>query len=325
MPAISVVILSYNKFAATTGPCLKSIQADPGHAKWNVVVVDNASDAQTQECLSQAKESYPAMDLVRNPTNLGFPGGMNVGLRRSDSDVTVLLNSDTRVAPGMVDALASALAGDPQLGIVGPVSNAAGNEQKICCSPGEPEAILRQGSAYATSGPPIVVPAYRLDFCCVALSRPLMDKVGLLDEVFGRGYYEDFDYCLRAQQQGFCPSVVENAFLYHQGGASFASVSQQTRELIKRNKRLLFRKHGSHLRMPHVREGNLAVLAHYAQMPAQDMSAHRQRIANRLQLAELEMPRSFIKRWRYRRTLRIMEDRFVDAGLVINRSPASAE
>ena len=303
MSVVSVVVLSYNNFEGTTGPCLESLYADPACGKWKVVVVDNASDSTTREKLEEASRRFANCDIIFNDANLGFPGGMNVGLRNNQSAVTVLLNSDTRVLPGMIDALANALMSNPKLGIVAPVSNAAGNEQKIFCGADAPDAILREGGLYASAGGADLIPAYRLDFCGVAVSRQLLDRVGLLDEDFGRGYYEDFDYCIRARRAGFNPSVVESAFLYHQGGASFSKMSQQTKDLLAKNKKLLIRKHGADLRMPHVRDANLAVLTHYAGLKQQRQTIPAARINNRLSLAAAELPRGFFKRLRYRNKL----------------------
>lgn len=303
MTAISVIILSYNDFDGTTGLCLESLFADPASAAWKVMVVDNASDELTRRKLKEAASRFPAVEIILNDANRGFSGGMNVGLRKSQSEVTALLNSDTRVSMGMIEALANALTSDAKLGIVAPVSNAAGNEQKIFCSAESPDVILKEGCAYANAGPADVIPAYRLDFCGVAVTRQLIDQVNLLDEEFGRGYYEDFDYCIRARQAGFNPSVVENAFLYHQGGASFSKVSHKTKELLASNKKLLFQKHGTHIKMPHVRDGNLAVLAYYANLRHRGIEPSPIRLRSRLALAEAEIPRSLLKRIRYKSRL----------------------
>ena len=51
---ISIIILSFNNYEETTGKCLDALAADPDFSQWEVIVVDNASDAITQQQLEEA-------------------------------------------------------------------------------------------------------------------------------------------------------------------------------------------------------------------------------------------------------------------------------
>jgi GT2 family glycosyltransferase len=190
------------------------------------------------------------------------------------------------------------------LGLVGPVSNAAGNEQGIYTDAGSIEGVIQEGLAYANSGGSSLHAAYRLDFFCVAISKKVIEQAGLLDEGFGRGYFEDFDYSLRAVGAGFGLAVAEDAFVYHRGSASFAKMPAETRGLIRRNKQRVISKHGKDVVFPHARDGNLAILAQYAEARSRGETIPEIRCRNRLQYADSQMPRSWLKRWRYRNRLR---------------------
>ena len=230
---VSVVILSYKKFEQTTLACFRSLALDPQFASWEVVIVDNDSGPDTRIALSALNEEFPTIRLVLNETNLGFAGGMNCGLRETDGDIICLLNSDTVIAQGAIDRLAQCLRGEGNIGMAGPVTNEAGNEQKIFISDRSSiESVIDEGTRYANCGPGGRILAYRLDFCAVALRRDLVETIGGLDEGFGRGYYEDFDYSLLARKAGFDLAVAEDAFVYHQGSASFGSVSKEMKALI---------------------------------------------------------------------------------------------
>jgi GT2 family glycosyltransferase len=310
MSKVSVVLLCYNKFLETTSRCLASLAQDPDFGTWDVILVDNGSEPETKAALRKAQEHYPRVRFVFLEQNVGFPGGMNAGLRTAEGDLLILVSSDILVPSGTVGRLASVLNAKPDTGLVGPVTNAAGNEQRIFIPDGSTVSeTLELGCEYADAGGPDCVSAYRLDFCSVGIRRTTYDAVGPLDEGFNPGYYEDFDYSLRANKAGFNLLVAENAFVYHQGGATFGSRNKEAKALMKRNKQRLLAKHGPAVSLPHTRDTNLAVLAQYANWGLKATGLDGYRVANRLKLASADMPRSFFKRWRYRRRVATLQQK----------------
>jgi GT2 family glycosyltransferase len=311
----SIIILSYNDYEGTTGQCLAALSSDPDSASWQLIVVDNGSDAATRDALRAAQQRISALRVVFNEKNLGFAAGNNVGIRLAAGDVVVLLNSDTIAPPGTIGRLAARFQSDDILGMIGPVTNAAGNEQGIYTTAPSVEGKIEEGLRYANRGGPEALDAHRLDFFCVAISRKALDRVGLLDEGFGRGYYEDFDYSLRVRQSGLKLAVAEDVFVYHRGGGTFANMPAEARELLKRNKRRIVRKHGPDVYFPHARDGNLAILAQYAERKVRGETAPEYRILNRLEYARSNTPRSWLKRWRYLRRVRQVAKRLgIEAG-----------
>lgn len=311
---ISIIILSFNNYEETTGKCLDALAADPDFGKWEVIVVDNASDANTQRQLAEAKRRYPEVNFVLNAQNVGFAAGNNIGIKLATGDIIILLNSDAFPSPGMLGRLVEHFVHDTQLGMVGPVTNAAGNEQCIYTSAGSPEEKTDEGLRYASSGEHNTLLAYRMDFFCVAIPRGVLDKVGLLDEDFGRGYYEDLDYSLRVKAAGFKLGVAEDTFVYHRGSTSFGKLPRETKELLKRNKRLIVQKHGAGVIFQHARSANLAILSQYLgkKIASEEIPDHR--ITNRLQQAQSGLPRSWFKRWRYLRSIAAVEKRLTSTG-----------
>jgi len=218
--------------------------------------------------------------------------------------VVVLLNSDTIAPPGMIGRLAARFQSDDALGMIGPVTNAAGNEQGIHTIAPSVEGKIEEGLRYANSGGTETLDAYRLDFFCVAISRRALDQVDLLDESFGRGYYEDFDYSLRVRHSGLKLAVAEDAFVYHRGGAAFGKMPAEARELLKGNKRRIMHKHGPNVYFPHARDGNLAILAQYAERKDRGETVPEYRVLNRLEYALSARPKGWLKRWRYLNSVR---------------------
>jgi GT2 family glycosyltransferase len=298
---IGVIVLGYNRFDGTTGRCIASLAQDPDFRTWNVLMVDNGSDAENRDAAKQAAAHYRGLRLIRIERNAGFPGGMNAGLRQVEGDLIFMISSDVLVPPGTVGRLAAVFERYPGAGLVCPVTNNAGNEQRIFTEAGDVGSVLAQGRAFAEATSGGILSAYRLDLCCAGLRRTAMDRVGLFDEAFNPGYYEDFDYSLRIRKAGFELLVVETAFVYHEGGGTFGRVSSEKKALVARNKNLFLRKHGRETLLPHARDCNLAALAQYAGQVQHGEPVSAYRVSNRLKLAEADMPRSPFKRWRYKR------------------------
>lgn len=315
---ISVIILSFNNFEETTGKCLNTLAADPDFSKWEVIVVDNASDANTKQQLNEAKQHFPLVNFIFNSSNVGFAAGNNIGIKVATGDVIILLNSDAFPSPGMLGKLIGHFAHDAQLGMVGPVTNAAGNEQCIYTKPGSMEEKINEGLRFASSGDLDILRVYRLDFFCVAIHRQVVEKVGLLDEDFGRGYYEDLDYSLRVKAAGFKLGVAEDTFVYHRGSTSFGKMPSETKALLKRNKRLIIKKHGAGIIFQHVRQANLAILSQYLNRKVDGSEIPSYRVSNRLLQAHCGLPKSWFKRWRYLRSVGEIENRLTNIDVASN-------
>jgi GT2 family glycosyltransferase len=298
---ISLVLLSYNRFGETTGPCFESLSQDPDFVRWEVIVVDNGSEDRTRVQLQSLRAAYPVAQFIFNGRNLGFAGGMNSGIRRAEGDIVFLINSDIICPQGMIGRLAAYFETEESLGMIGPVSNAAGNEQAIFTGASGVAGIIEEGLRYADSGGQTAMSAYRLDFCCVAIARKALEKTGRLDEGFGLGYYEDFDYSLRMKDRGFRLLVAEDAFVYHHGSASFSGLPVEARELRRRNRRRIIEKHGRAAVFYHTRQCNLFVLAQYLERKRRGEPVAGYRVVNRLRYALHDRPKNPVKRWLYLR------------------------
>jgi len=193
--------------------------------------------------------AHPQVVLLRNDVNLGFTGTANRGMGLSRADV-ILLNSDTIVTTGWLDALMHGAATDPRIGTITPFSNNA----EICSFP---EFCVANAWPAAASPDPVAtamlaaaVPTYPdlptgVGFC-MFIRRALLDAIGAFDAVFGLGYGEENDFCLRAAAAGWRNVLADNAFIVHTGGRSFEG---QKAWLGPRNMVLLLERHPHYLDM----------------------------------------------------------------------------
>ena len=181
------------------------------------------------------------MRILRNRENRFFAGGNNQGVRAARGRHLVLLNADTVVTPGWLDELAACAEARPNLGMLGPYTNHAAGPQ-VLWPPryrdlGELPRWARSWAA-PRRGRVRLVPS--LIGFCVLIPRAAADRVGLLDDGFGPGGFEDYDYCLRLRLAGFELGIAEAVYVHHFGGRGY--VNMRYDELREGNRELYWEK-----------------------------------------------------------------------------------
>lgn len=188
----------------------------------HIVVVDNAS---IDNSVKSIRNKYPEVEIIQNASNLGFAGGVNVGIRRAiemHAEFVTLFNDDAVADKSWLEKLVSGLAKTHHIGIAtSKILNASGNTLDstgefysnwgLPYPRGRGEATSdkydRQTEIFAASGGASL---YRVK---------MLAEIGLFDEDFF-AYYEDVDISFRAQLAGWKVAYTPNAIVYHQIGAT---------------------------------------------------------------------------------------------------------
>lgn len=304
-PILSVVVLGYGNFNSFTRACLDSLAPWLLRPEIQVIVVDNGSTDNSADLTKIWCNDHPNVRCLISESNRGFAGGMNWACNYASGSWLLLVNNDT-VFPAMaLDSLLTVFGEIPDsVAMLGPITNAAGNGQRLW-QPGTTHAQwLEIGERLHKHPTRQLMPAYRCDFFCIAIRRDIWIKLGGLDEAFGLGYYEDFDFSLRLRKAGLEQVITEDVFVLHVGSASFQG-NERARSLIKKNKKLLQAKHPQ-ARFEHTRIGNLEVLERYQQIRRAGAWSEALELRLGLRKAALleDSPRSFFKRWFWRRRLK---------------------
>ena len=304
-PLLSLVVLGFRNFDATTRVCLDSLVPWLGDPELELLVIDNGSPDDSAQKTADWCAAHPQARCLLSESNRGFAGGMNWGAGQARGQWLLLVNNDTIFPAQAIAALKRVLREAPaDVAMLGPVTNAAGNGQRLW-QPGATHAAWLETGRWLHEHPSHqLMPAYRCDFFCIAIRRDAWDALGGLDPAFGLGYYEDFDFSLRLAKAGYRQLIMEDVFVLHVGSATFKA-SPAARALMKRNKKLLQSKHPD-ARFEHTRLGNLAVLQAYRELKAAGRwtPALERRLQLRIGALEGDAPRSFLKRWLWKKRIK---------------------
>ena len=216
--AVTIVIPAFNQ-AEITAQCIASIRAHT-HVSYRVLLVDNGSSPP----LAPTYVGMEHVTVIRSETNRGFAAGINLGLAQARGHV-VLLNNDTLVPDGWLEGMLAVLDDHPDVGAVGPMSNCVSGSQLI------PELHLDSIDAindFARArrqqfGAQIRTVARLVGFCMMIRDR-VVEEVGVLDEQFATGNFEDDDYCVRILRAGHRLCVDEGSFVFHYGSQTFQAM-----------------------------------------------------------------------------------------------------
>lgn len=236
LPKISVVVLTYNNLSLTK-LCLNSLVRWSDYPNIEIIVVDNASTDGTPDYLKQFQQCAAHVKLILNDENYGFAKGNNIGLLAATGDYLVLLNNDTIVTPGWLLTMLRHVQADSTIGLIGSVTNNIGNEAKIDISYNRQEDMLPVAFAYTLAHMGQHMTLRTAAFFCVMFARKVFEQVGLLDENFGRGFFEDDDYCRRIEHLGLRIVCAEDVFVHHHLSASFNKIHDAEKlALFEKNK-----------------------------------------------------------------------------------------
>ena len=247
---ISIIIVSWNT-AGFLENCLASIMANPPTLPFEIWVVDNAS---TDDSPRMVREKFPQVHLVENRENVGFARANNQAIQRCTGKYILLLNPDTLVASGALQALVDFLDKHPEAGAAGAkILNPDGSLQ-ISSHP-RPTLSRELWRLFHLDGlsPYSEYPlpqwetnqAQEVDVlmgACLLLRKDVLDQVGFLDEDYFI-YSEEVDLCYRIQRAGWRLFWVPQAEVVHFGGQSTQQAPTEMFLNLYHGKIKYFRKH----------------------------------------------------------------------------------
>ena len=251
-PHVAVVIVNY-KGKADTLACLQSL-AGLTYPDFSVYVVDqNSGDGFVEAGRKMTEKPLwkNRLFLIANEENTGFADGCNKGTRTAlaaGAGYVLLLNNDTTVPPGFLEPLVAHAQSHPKVGIVGPTMRCFDAPDTIWASGGtmgkRAQSGLRRNGQPAENEPIEPVPVDFIVGAGLMAKRAVWESVGLLDPTFFL-YYEEADFCARANDLGWGIVHVPQSHLWHKVSQSSGTDSPLTQYYMRRNALLYLRKHGT--------------------------------------------------------------------------------
>jgi GT2 family glycosyltransferase len=255
---LSIVIVNWNT-RDLLAQCLMSIrEGDLALECYDVetFIVDNAS---TDGSGAMVQDRFPEVHLIENEENVGFAKANNQAIRQSHDRYVLLLNSDTEVCSGALEAMIKFMESHPRAGACGPrLLNADGTLQPSCHPMLTPWrefwrlAFLdrvRRLATYDMSTWDLETPreVEVIKGACLMLRQEALDEVGLLDERYFM-YTEEMDLCHRLRKAGWKLYWVPQAEVVHYGEASSRQIAEEMYLQLYRSKVLFHRKFGGEQR-----------------------------------------------------------------------------
>jgi N-acetylglucosaminyl-diphospho-decaprenol L-rhamnosyltransferase len=253
---VAVVVVSFNTRDELLR-CLSSLVAV--RLPLEVVVVDNAS---TDGSAEAARRAFPTARVIESSSNEGYAKANNRGWRATAAPFVLLLNSDTEVRPGAIEALVRSLEARPKVAIVGPRTLGSDGRVQVSSGPdltpleewrqrtlvlgakgGDPRALAQAEALFSRAHEPVWVSG-----SCLLIRRPALEQAGGLDEDFFL-YEEDVDLCVRVARHGHRVLFEPRAEVVHHLGRSVAKDPTAARLHYHRSHLLYYRKHHGALRV----------------------------------------------------------------------------
>ncbi len=231
----SVIIPCLNGLSDTRR-CLLSLRRRTRHP-YEVIVIDNGSSDGTSGYVRSLKD--PAIKLIRNPRNLGFAAAINQGMAAARGQYFVWLNNDTVVTEGWLERLVACAERHARTGAVGPMTNRAGAPaQRIPGVSEDPKRAEYTAQALLLKNAGKSSRAALVDGFCFLVKRDAARRAGRLDEDYGVGLSEDYDYCLRLRQAGYTIRVAQDVYVHHRLHATFRRQKMNLRAMAEKNRAL---------------------------------------------------------------------------------------
>ena len=239
-PTCSVVIPSYNG-RKLLAPCLAAIARHrPRGLPIEVIVADDASTDGTPSWLAEA---HPEVRPVRLDRNAGFCGAANAGIAAARGEYIQLLNNDTEVAAGWIEAGLAPFA-DPAVGSVAPLVLVRSDPTRVD-SAGDSYAAFGwpskrghgQDAADWASRPPDRV--FGASGSSAFYRASALRAVGGFDPTFG-SYYEDVDLAFRLRWAGFDCAFAPDCRILHDLSATYDHADPALQRRMARNAEVVF-------------------------------------------------------------------------------------
>lgn len=238
----TAVVIPFRDWREMTGECLESVVRTTPDTAREIILVDDGSAGDSSTWLKE----YGDIKVVRCGESGGFAAACNQGIRLAEADADIfLLNNDTLLTDNALFWLRMGLYESELTGSAGCVTNNAPNFQTVIEDGKTREEYYAFARGNNIPGEHSHLNKFLLSGYALLLKRSVLDRVGLLDERFSPGGFEDNDICMRINLAGYRNVLCKNSFIIHWGGRTFGREPQRYGEILAANQKKFFEKWSS--------------------------------------------------------------------------------
>lgn len=210
---------------------LASIEKSNLSEKVKIILINDCSELETTEFLRNFVNGKERYTLLENEQNLGFIKTCNKGIDIAQSDLIILLNSDTMIPQNFESRIQRCFEADERIAVASPLASSSG----LWNLPYKEGMTYEQMDKYVEKISDCLYPNLLCaEGFCFCVRKKVIDEVGKLDEIFGRGYCEETDLVFRILNAGYRSVLIDNLYIYHKRHASFG-LSERNIQMKKNN------------------------------------------------------------------------------------------
>ncbi|MBW4509769.1 MAG: glycosyltransferase family 2 protein [Scytonematopsis contorta HA4267-MV1] len=248
--SVSIILVNYNG-ADVLPNCLNSLEKYIDKTECEIILVDNASSDGSPEFVA---ESFPKINLIRLPKNIGFGAGNNAGAQVAKGEFLFLLNTDTILTSNIIPFLKDLMQKRPEVGAIGPkLLNHDGSFQvsisKQIGIKGEFQTRKMHQSTQENDKLRLIEQEYQdikeVDIIVGAayfIRADLFNSLSGFDEKFFM-YFEESDLCERVKNKGYKILYTPQVSLIHLKGVSTQKVANAMVVEYRRSQLCFYQKH----------------------------------------------------------------------------------
>lgn len=227
MNKVDIIIPIFGSFLLTKN-CVESVLRYLDNTQRIILINDCSPEKEITEYLKKISKKNKKVFLIEHKENKGFVSSINEGVMFSEQNDVIILNSDTVVTKNWVSKLRKRAYSNAKIGTVTPFSNSATLfsyprflEKNDMPDDLDPETVNSYFEKVSLDRKEVTSLPTGMGYC-MYIKREVIKKIGVFDEkVFGMGYGEENDFCMRAYYAGYVNVECANTFIYHYDGGSF--------------------------------------------------------------------------------------------------------
>ncbi len=258
---LSIIYVNYKTSKDILNSLASIVKYEKNYKSYEFIIVDNDSGDSGIEII---RKNYPFVKIIQAPKNGGFAYGNNIGINNSNGDMLLLLNPDTYLTNNGIELLLSRIQNDSSIDIIGPqLLNVDGTNQsaiapksyltlwQLLCDQLFLNRLFKKSKIFNSYLKTYLDPEKESFVTCVSgaafmFRRNIIDKIGLLDELFFI-YFEETDYCLRADKHGLKMLYYPGSKITHLYGSSNTPGSERSISYYVDSFKRYFKKHNNNL------------------------------------------------------------------------------